>query len=73
MGDKFKSEDVSEKIDETDEVVALDETTTVSAGKFENCLKMKETLADSLVEFKLYAPGVGVVRETPDTGDERLV
>ena len=73
VGEKFKSEDVSDKIDETDEVVALDETTTVPAGKFENCLKMKETLADGAVEFKLYAPGVGVVRETPATGDELLI
>ena len=73
VGDKFKSEDVSAKIDETDEVVALDETTVVPAGKFEHCLKMKETLADGSIEFKLYAPGVGVVRETPATGDELLV
>jgi hypothetical protein len=73
VGDKFKSEDVSDKIDETDEVVALDASTTVPAGKFEKCLKMKETLADGSVEFKLYAPGVGVVRETPATGDELLI
>ena len=73
VGDKFKSEDVSATIDETDEVVALDETTTVPAGKFEHCLKMKETLADGTVEFKFYAPSVGVVRETPATGDELLV
>ena len=73
VGDKFKSEDVSDKIDETDEVVALDETTTVPAGKFENCVKIKETLADGSIEFKLYAPGVGVVRETPATGDELLI
>jgi hypothetical protein len=72
VGDKFKSEDVSAKIDETDEVVALDETTTVPAGKFEHCVKIKETLADGSIEFKLYAPGVGVVRETPSTGDEVL-
>jgi hypothetical protein len=72
VGDKFKSEDVSAKIDETDEVVALDETTTVPAGKFEHCVKIKETLADGSIEFKFYAPGVGVVRETPSTGDEML-
>lgn len=73
VGDQFKSEDVSDKIDETDEVVAVGETTTVPAGKFENCVKIKETLADGSVEFKLYAPGVGVVRETPATGDELLI
>ncbi|MEI6077918.1 MAG: hypothetical protein WCS94_20220, partial [Verrucomicrobiota bacterium] len=73
LGDKFKSEDVSDKIDETDEVVAVGESTTVPAGTFENCVKIKETLADGSVEFKWYAPGVGVVRETPATGDERLI
>lgn len=73
VGDKFRSEDVSATIAETDEVVSLDESTTVPAGKFEHCLKMKETLADGAVEYKLYAPGVGVVRETPATGDELLV
>jgi len=73
VGDKFKSEDVSATVDESDEVVALDATTTVPAGKFENCLKMKETLGDGTVEYKLYAPGVGVVRETPATGDELLI
>ena len=73
VGDTFKSEDVSATVDESDEVVALDASTAVPAGKFENCLKMKETLADGSVEFKLYAPGVGVVRETPATGDELLI
>jgi len=72
-GDKFKSEDVSDKIDETDEVVGVDETTTVPAGTFEHCVKIKETLADGSVEFKFYAPGVGVVRESPATGDELLI
>ena len=73
LGDKFKSEDVSDKIDESDEVVAVGESTMVPAGTFENCLKIKETLADGSVEFKWYAPGVGVVRETLATGDERLI
>lgn len=73
VGDKFKSEDVSDKIDETDEIVALGESTTVPAGKFENCVEIKETLGDGSIEFKLYAPGVGVVRETPATGDELLI
>ena len=73
VGDKFKSEDVSATVDESDEVVALDASMTVPAGTFEHCLKMKETLGDGTVEFKLYAPGVGVVRETPATGDELLI
>jgi hypothetical protein len=73
VGDKFKSEDVSDKIDETDEVVAVDETTTVPAGKFEHCVKIAEQIPGEGREYKFYAPGVGVVRETPATGDELLI
>ena len=73
VGAKFKSEDVSGEIDETDEVVALTETVTVPAGTYTNCLKIKETLADGSVEYKYYAPGVGVVREMPADGDEQLL
>lgn len=34
------------------------------AGKLENCLKTKETtpLEPALVEFKFYAPDIGLVR-----------
>jgi hypothetical protein len=73
VGDKFKSEDVSDKIDESDEVVAVGETVTVPAGTFKDCVKIKETQADGSIEFKFYAPGVGVVREIPATGDELLI
>jgi hypothetical protein len=73
VGDKFKCEDVSKEISETDEVVAVGETVTVPAGTYLNCLKVKETLGDGSVEYKYYAPGVGIVREVPATGDERLI
>jgi hypothetical protein len=73
VGDKFKSEDVSREINESDEVVAVGESITVPAGTFTNCLKVKETLGDGSIEFKYYAPFVGVVREIPSDGDELLV
>ncbi len=63
VGEKFKSEDVSSAITEEDEVLSLNETVTVPAGADKNCLKLKETLADGKVEFRYYAPGVGVVKE----------
>ena len=69
VGDKFKSEDVNKEIHEDDEVVAVGETVSVPAGTYENCVKVKETLADGEIEFKFYAPGVGVVREVPAGGD----
>jgi hypothetical protein len=73
VGNKFKSEDVSDTVDESDEVVAVDETTTVPAGTFAHCVKIEEHPAGEGAEFKWYAPGVGVVRETPATGDELLI
>lgn len=72
VGDKFKSEDVSKEIHEDDEVVSVSETVTTPAGAYQNCVKVKETLADGDVEYKYYAKGVGVVRESPAEGDVLL-
>lgn len=73
VGDKFKSEDVSKEVSETDEVVSVSETVTVPAGIFTSCVKIKESLGDGTTEYKYYAPGVGVIREVPPTGDELLI
>ena len=73
VGDKFKSEDVSKEINESDEVISVSATATVPAGTFNNCVEIKETLADGKIEYKYYAPGVGVVREVPSSGDELLI
>ena len=69
VGDKFKSEDVNQEIHEDDEILSVSETVTVPAGTYENCVKLKEMLADGTTEFKFYAPGVGVIREVPAVGD----
>ncbi len=68
VGDKFRSEDVPGITHENDEVIAVDETVTVPAGTYQHCVKIKEILSDGAVEYKLYAPGVGVVREVPEDG-----
>ena len=73
VGDKFKSEDVNKEINEDDEIISVNETVSVPAGTYENCVKVKESLADGTTEFKFYAPGVGVVREVPAGGDEVLI
>ena len=73
VGDKFKSEDVNKEIHEDDEVVAVNETVSVPAGTYENCVKVKEMLADGKTEFKFYAPGVGVVREVVSDGEVVLI
>jgi hypothetical protein len=72
IGDKFKPEDVSAEINEADEVIATTETVTVPAGNYKDCIKVKEHLADGTIEFKYYAPGIGVVREVPPNGDVLL-
>jgi len=69
VGDKFKSEDVNKEIHEDDEIISVSETVSVPAGTYENCVKLKEMLADGTTEFKFYAPGVGVIREVPAVGD----
>jgi hypothetical protein len=72
IGDKFKSEDVSKEIHEDDEVVSVSETVTTPAGTFQNCVKVRENLADGTTEYKYYANGGGVVREQPAEGDVLL-
>jgi hypothetical protein len=72
VGDVFKSEDVSRDISEEDEVMSLSEKVIVPAGTYENCLKIKEKLADGEIEYKYFAAGVGCVREVPAEGDVLL-
>ena len=63
VGQKFSPEDVGKVTKENDGVVSLSEKATVPAGKFENCMKVKETNSDGETEEKLYAPGVGAIKE----------
>jgi hypothetical protein len=72
VGQKFKSEDVNKEIHEEDEVISVSETVTVPAGTYQNCLKVKEKLADGEIEYKYFASGVGCVREVPAGGDVML-
>ena len=69
-GDRFKSEDVPHITWEADEVVSLSETVTVPAGTWTNCIRIRENASDGATEYKLYAPGVGCVRE--DEGKAEL-
>lgn len=49
------------------EVISLSERLTTPAGTFEKCLKTRETtpLEPGDTEYKLYAPGVGLVQDGP--------
>ncbi len=68
VGDKFRGEDVTGVTREDDEVLSVSETVTVPAGTYTNCVKIRETGSDGSVEYKYYAPNVGVVREAPAGG-----
>jgi len=72
LGQTWRPEDVSYEISEIDEIVSMSEKVTTPAGTFENCVKVKELLADGTIEFKYYAKGVGVVREVPADGESVL-
>jgi hypothetical protein len=47
------------------QIVSLGERLTTPAGTFENCLKTEETtpLEPGTREFKLYAPGIGLIKD----------
>ena len=47
------------------EIISLNESITVPAGKFANCLQAEETngLKPNEREYKFYAPGIGLVKE----------
>jgi hypothetical protein len=68
VGQRFRSEDVPHITREDDEVVSLNETVTVPAGSYRNCVKIKETPSDGGHEYKVYCAGVGVVQEIPEEG-----
>jgi hypothetical protein len=72
VGDRFRSEDVPKITTENDEVVSTRATATVNGKTYRNCVRIKETTSDG-VEYKLYAPGVGVIQEGDGRDALRLV
>jgi hypothetical protein len=72
IGQRYRPEEVPKITQEDDEVMSVTEAVTVPAGTFQNCVRVKETLSDGAVEFKLYCPKVGIVREGSDDGTTDL-
>ena len=72
VGARFKSENVPAVTVEADEIVSLTATAKTPSGSYARCLKIKETASDGDVEYKYYAPKIGVVIEAPKNGDLRL-
>jgi hypothetical protein len=71
VGMKFYQEQAKGVAMDRAEIVSLTGTVTTRAGRFERCVKTKETtpLERLATEFKFYAPGVGLVKD----GDLELV
>jgi hypothetical protein len=75
VGDGYAQEQLAGVAEDRGEVLALDDATTVPAGTFDGLLKTEDTtpLEPGLVEWKLYARGLGVVREETVAGGEERV
>lgn len=63
IGQKFSAERAEGITREDDTIESLSETVTVPSGTYKGCVKLKEVLDDGTIEYKYYAPGVGVVKE----------
>jgi hypothetical protein len=65
LGAKYRQEIAPGKAMDQAEIVSLNESIETRAGEFNNCLEIEESsaLEPGQSESKLYAPGVGLVRE----------
>jgi hypothetical protein len=65
VGMRYYQEQASEVALDRAEVVSVSETLTVPAGTFSKCLRTEETtpLEPKTREYKVYAPGVGLVKD----------
>jgi hypothetical protein len=72
VGDFYRQEYQPDVAEDVARVVALDETVTIGIGTFEHCVKTEETsgLEPDALEWKFYAPGIGMVLDLDlETGD----
>ena len=68
-GEPYRQEYGPGAAEDMGQVVALNETVTVSAGTFAGCVKTREwSLLESGHEYKWYAPGVGLIKEEATGG-----
>jgi hypothetical protein len=63
VGSTFQAENVPGITTVDDEVLSVSERVQTPAGTFRNCLKIQETLSDGSLQFKYYAPNMGVIKE----------
>ena len=64
VGDRYYSEKAPKVAMDRQENISTDAVLDTPAGKFEHCFKVKETTPlESGTEYKLYAPGIGLVQD----------
>jgi hypothetical protein len=74
VGDHFEQERAPGVAEDRSTVVALGLDVRTPAGRFSDCTKTRDVAPlDKITEFKLYCPGVGLVREDPPEGRMQLV
>jgi hypothetical protein len=72
VGDVYRQEFLLNEAEDMAMVVSLDQTVHVKYGTFHHCLQTVEwsLLEPGTIEYKYYAPGIGLVLEfDPETGE----
>ena len=74
IGQAFAQERAPGVAEDRSTVVAVGLDVETAAGTFSDCIKTRDVAPlDKVTEFKLYCPGVGLVREEPPGGRLELV
>lgn len=65
LGSRYFQEVAPDVAMDRAQIVGVNATVTTPAGMFQNCLRIKETtpLEPDVVEFKTYAPGIGLISD----------
>lgn len=74
-GMKYRQEYYFDEAEDQAEVLELGLTLSVPHGTFANCLKTKEwtELEPDVLDNKFYAPGIGLIREVNQDGEEKVL
>ena len=75
VGDAYRQELLLNEAEDFARVLSLDKSVKVPFGSFDNCLETTESsgVEPGAVEFKFYAPGIGVVFDNDVSGEEKDV
>jgi len=75
VGDSYRQEYYHGEAEDMALVLSLSESVTVLYGSYNNCLQTEEwtPLEPGVSEHKLYAPGIGLLREVAITGEAGYV